>query len=70
MQSLSIFESIDSAVAVQANGEAFSLYVLVKFLIRSVSCRTDLKDPLRMAFCVMMLNQISTWFSHEEYVGV
>lgn len=28
------------------------------------------KVPRRIAFCVMMLNQISTWLSQDEWVGV
>ena len=35
-----------------------------------MSSLSDLKEPRLMAFCVMILNQISTWLSQDAYVGV
>jgi len=38
----------------------------VKRSIFWTSWRTEENDPRRIAFWVMMLNQISTWLSQEE----
>ncbi len=61
---------MESAVAVHANGRAPGLYSSVKRRIFFLSWATEEKEPRRMAFRVMMSNQISTWLSQDEYVGV
>ena len=38
----------------------------MKRRIFSLSWATEEKEPRRIAFRVMMLNQISTWLSQEE----
>ena len=61
---------MESAVAVQTKGRALAFHLAVYRSIRSTSSDTFRNDPRRIACRVMILNQISTWLSHEAYVGV
>ncbi len=46
------------------------MYWSVNFWMQVIRSLTFRKVPRRIALCVMMPNQISTWFSQEAYVGV
>jgi len=57
---------IESAVAVHSKRVEVSLYSATNRWIFPTSAFVLRKDPRRMAFSVMMLNHVSTWFSHDE----
>ena len=61
---------MDSAVAVQTKGWALAFHWAVYRSIRAMSSETFRNESRRTACRVMMPNQISTWLSHEAYVGV
>jgi hypothetical protein len=61
---------ISSAVFTQVNGVAPAFHCSVKAAIRAMSSLTERKLPRRMAWRDKMLNEVSTWLSHDAEVGV
>ncbi len=65
-----ILARISSAALVQANGRGWSFQLSMKAPMVSVSWRTEVNDPRRMAWRVMTEKKHSTRLSHEQLAGV
>ena len=61
---------ISPGVAVQVKGFASRFQFAMYDLIVLTSTRSEVNVPRLIACLVMILNQISTWFSQELPVGV
>jgi hypothetical protein len=61
---------ISSASLVQAKGRGWSFQLSMNAPMASVSWRTEVKEPRRMAWRVMTEKKHSTRLSQEQLVGV
>jgi hypothetical protein len=54
----------------QLKGRAVLEYARMERVSLRARSRTELKTPRAMTWRSILENQISTWFSQDEYVGV
>jgi hypothetical protein len=68
--SIATFSRISAADAFHTNGSASSFQLAIYWLILLMSSAKDLNEPRRIAWRVMIPNQVSTWLIHDPPVGV